>query len=473
MAILERAIDIFLNNISVFIFYPLLFLLIYLNRKKFEFPAKFVALYKTKIGINLMWRIVKHRPHAWLGTILLTMSFPFLLAGVIAISPHLLSQAAPSLFGWITYSQSFLSLLNTVLAIAFTIYLAGLLFRPIETAAKQGIIVAYTGMILIVLTLLAGLWTLIFEPEAPATVGLLIPGVKIPGNPLFIPFWQGIVALFLVVVIHEFCHGIVSKAHGVPIKNTGFGIMAILPLFFVEPDEKKLAKKSRTVQNSVFAAGPYSNLLTAGLVILLSVSLFAPAYDRVLDNTIDKKGVIFEEVKENYPAKDAGVLEGELYTSLNGKPISSIQDFYDAVKDLKPGETITLESESLTHTITLTEHPDIPGRGFLGVVTDQDVTHYISSGRLPFFIYVLEWIAELLLLIVLLSIGLGLGNLLPLGPVDGGRIFLATLSALVPEKRAKLIWTKVSLFILALLAVLLFVPIIKGIWQEWVLPFLV
>ena len=36
------------------LFYALIFLILYLNRKKFDVHGKFIYLYRTKIGINLM-----------------------------------------------------------------------------------------------------------------------------------------------------------------------------------------------------------------------------------------------------------------------------------------------------------------------------------------------------------------------------------------------------------------------------------
>ena len=61
---------------------------------------------------------------------------------------------------------------------------------------------------------------MIFVPSAPPTMSLVIPGIQIPGSPVFIPFWYGILALFCVVVIHEFGHGIVARANGIKIQQT-------------------------------------------------------------------------------------------------------------------------------------------------------------------------------------------------------------------------------------------------------------
>ena len=42
------------TTISAVAFYVILFVIIYANRKRFDFPAKLIAMYRTKIGIKLM-----------------------------------------------------------------------------------------------------------------------------------------------------------------------------------------------------------------------------------------------------------------------------------------------------------------------------------------------------------------------------------------------------------------------------------
>ena len=41
----------------VILFYAVIILLIYLNRHKFEFQGRFIALYRTKVGLRLMDKI--------------------------------------------------------------------------------------------------------------------------------------------------------------------------------------------------------------------------------------------------------------------------------------------------------------------------------------------------------------------------------------------------------------------------------
>jgi hypothetical protein len=111
-----------------------------------------------------------------------------------------------------------------------------------------------------VLALAQGLYALFTKPDAPPAVAPLLPGVHVPGVPesLFIPLVQGLIAIFIVAVIHEFCHGVVARAHNIPVKSTG--IVLIGPFFaaFVEPDEAVMKKKSDVVNYSmIFSLYPH------------------------------------------------------------------------------------------------------------------------------------------------------------------------------------------------------------------------
>ena len=64
------------------------------------------------------------------------------------------------------------------------------------------------------------------------------------------------------------------------------------------------------------------------------------------------------------------------------------------------------------------------------------------------------WFLLLLNWLLIISLGVGLFNLLPLGPVDGGRMFLAAaLGIFAQESRARRVWGAVSLFVLLLLII--------------------
>ena len=62
MSWLVSVVDVLIKYKFVIAFYALIILIVYFNRKKFTFQAKFIALFRTKIGIKLMDKIAnRHR----------------------------------------------------------------------------------------------------------------------------------------------------------------------------------------------------------------------------------------------------------------------------------------------------------------------------------------------------------------------------------------------------------------------------
>jgi len=86
-----------------------------------------------------------------------------------------------------------------------------------------GVGVGFAGMAVMAGFLFKGVYDLIFVPGAPPVISPVIPGVPIPGG-LFIPLWQGLLAIFIVAVVHEFAHGVVARAHHIPGKSSGLAI---------------------------------------------------------------------------------------------------------------------------------------------------------------------------------------------------------------------------------------------------------
>ncbi len=138
--------------------------------------------------------------------------------------------------------------------------------------------VCFLGMLLMIEELFRGLVLLIQNANA-ITVGVVLP-IQAKGV-FYVPFFYWITSIVFIMLVHEFSHGIIARAHNVKIKSTGFAflgaIIPIVPGAFVEIDENQLAKKSRFAQLSVFAAGPFANivfgLLFWGLLALLQGSI--------------------------------------------------------------------------------------------------------------------------------------------------------------------------------------------------------
>ena len=107
-----------------------------------------------------------------------------------------------------------------------------------------GIVVCFGFMIFMTVALF---YSLQFIASSPA-VGLVIPGVDVPGSPIFVPFVYGIVGLATVLVVHEFSHGILARVENVSIKSIGLLLFAIIPGAFVEPDDEEIETISRAGQ---------------------------------------------------------------------------------------------------------------------------------------------------------------------------------------------------------------------------------
>ncbi|MGV8150528.1 MAG: site-2 protease family protein [Candidatus Woesearchaeota archaeon] len=330
----------------------------------------------------------------------------------------------------------------------------------IKTIGYSAIGIGFVGMIVIVGFFIKGLYDLFFVPDALPTMSLVIPGIQIPGSPIFVPFWYGIIALFIVVVFHEFGHGIVARAHGIPVKNTGLVLFGPLPGAFVEPDEKKIKKSPSAVQTSMFASGPFFNVILAAIVALLLFVVLNPA----LSSMVNASGVKFTNIQEGYAADTYGLEKNVVYTKINGQELKDTQELIDTLSCTAPGTNLTFSNDESEVIVTLGENPTNKGKGYLGVTGLQ--TDYVlkssnwwySSGYNILFILtnLLEWV-------FMLSLGIGLANLLPLGPVDGGRMLHTTLVDMKGKDKGTKLWMRISLITFIVLLILVLVPIIKTV----------
>lgn len=320
-----------------------------------------------------------------------------------------------------------------------------------------GVVVGFVGMISMLGLLLFNFIKMMFWPaQADAVIGLVIPGVRIPGNAFFVPFWYGISALFFIILIHEFSHGILSRAHDITVKSTGVGMFLIFPLAFVEPDEKRLSAAPKKRQLSILAAGSFANIIMAFIAILLVSFVFAPLYS----SAVDFKGVKVEKTTEGLPADIAGIKEGEVITAVNGIPIDYVDNFTKMMMDTGVNEQVVLSSKTKEYILTTIPNPENKDKPLIGIYVSQH--HSIKQdireryGSYPEFLYIL---IKFLTWVQILGLGIGMANLLPLGPLDGGRMLLVSLSKFFKNRtEAMRIWKFISMLCLFLLLANFIIP---------------
>jgi membrane-associated protease RseP (regulator of RpoE activity) len=311
-----------------------------------------------------------------------------------------------------------------------------------EVATPWIIGIGFIGMAIVTFDLARSLIQVLTGAITP-TVGVVLP-FKAKGV-FYVPFFYWIFSIFAILIIHEGMHGVMARAYGLKVKNSGLVVLgAIIPLIpgaFVEPDEKKLLQASRKKQLAVYAAGPVANIFTGLILMALMFTVITP----FTDTFYAKDGVVVTNIMDgNPPAQQAGMLVGDKITSINGQAIRETADFSNSLKDSLPGDTINVITSNAVRDIELGENPTNK-KAWLGVYVDQPL-------KAPTWAtHVVLWLKDLVFWMYLLSLGVGLFNLIPLGPVDGGRMFLTALQGVIHEKHASTIWKSVSFAILAVL----------------------
>ncbi len=301
--------------------------------------------------------------------------------------------------------------------------------------ADVGIALGFMGMAYVFYALLKTAMQTLRQGGQGGGVQLVIPG-------LTIPLWYGLIGLAVVMIVHELSHGIVARAEGLPLKSVGLVLLAVIPGAFVEPDEEELEKAPLRARLRVYGAGSLANVATAFIAVLIINLAISPI--------LQPSGILVSGVLEDGPAY--GLLQkGDVITAMDGVQIQKIDEFIDFMNKTKPGQVVTLtvlrDGKELSVNLKLGAHPEDPEKGYIGIYPAQNVTSKVGLDWLilPLF-FAFYWI-------YVLNIGIGLMNLFPLVPLDGGRMLDDVFKRYLPEGIAKPVryfTIGVGLFLLAL-----------------------
>ncbi len=388
--------------ISVLVFVVLLAIYIYKDRKKFE-RQSIVLLRRTTKGRSFIIKLAERSPRLWkhLGT-----------AGV-----------------FIGFAASI-----------FVVY--QLIENLIKAASVPG---------------RAGLALLIPSPTATAVTG---PGF------LAVPFWYWIIAIGLLVVVHEGLHGVMSVAGKVKIKSLGWGLLAVIPLAFVEPDEKALQKKGFLVQQRVFAAGSLANFILAFVSLIIVSFGFLWAYGA--------SGVGFQAQIKDSPA--AAVNLTGVIVAIDNSEIKNTDDLGKVLAEKGPNKEIEIKTKMISgnrieekiYKLKTVQEPNSTSKegtalqppsnkGFIGIgkVSDAKI---IKEGLLPYSAPIL-FFQGLFFFLFIINLGVGMANMLPIKPLDGGRMWEIVFKK-VSKKRHKKILNIVGWFTFLLIIANFIIPLI-------------
>lgn len=320
----------------------------------------------------------------------------------------------------------------------------------IEPLSDVGVALAFLGMAYTFLFMFKGTIDLFTKKGAAAQVSIIVPGVQVPGSPIFLPFWYGIISLAILAVVHEMSHGIVASAHGMKPKSVALVLFLFIPGAGVELDEKKMYKRPLRERLRVYAAGSFANVITALLFLVLALPLAQAASGFVHPGD----GIKVVEVEKGTPAYGA-LSQGDMIMSINGKSVYNLTEFKEAIDSLKPGEEIgILLKNGTTVNLTTISSSENSTKGRIGIKTVPDIKVDPMGGPLVWLLGLFQWA-------FMLNIGVGAMNLLPVPFLDGGRMFADTVAEYQPKRP----WIAGSVFALSVLFLLLniLVPIIRNL----------
>jgi len=281
--------------------------------------------------------------------------------------------------------------------------------------ANVGIALAF-GMMIFSIYFLANNLVRFFIPVGKASP--VVPIIPVITLPLYwLPYFFA--AATIIILTHEFAHGIAARIEKVPIKSAG--IVAALVFFggFVEPDEEKLETASKSSKLRIIAAGSATNLVTFFLVTLLLVGLFASSSSAILING----------VRENGPAAKAGLRQWDAVYAINGTRMLTAEDFaqYVVAHNIMPGQNLTFS----THrgNITITAGTNSTGNVSFGIYYSD----YYPC-RLEISPIVTVNLDMLLNWLFLISESVAIFNMLPLYPFDGDKFVYYSLEKVVKKR---------------------------------------
>jgi len=367
--------------LSVIIFFAVLAILIYFDRKNIEFKY-ILIMRRTKRFKSAINNIAKSSPKFWkiLSTIAIIICFYYMAQGILSLSIT-------------TYLISIGKIIGPPLAIIL---------------------------------------------PTPSPVGATGPGY------FLIPFWFWIITVAVILIPHELMHGIIARAEKIPLKSVGLLLLAIFPGAFVEPNENKLKKAKLLTKLRVFAAGSFANFALAAIIFSLATFVIWPAA------TEPAISLSLTTVNASSPAELAGLKPNMSITEINGKQITtsyfeslSGNFLSEELKGVNVSQTISVKANETLFNVTLGLHPET-NTTYMGIV--YEYSSIFKPWAKPF----MSSLLPLLLMLWLFSFGVGLFNILPIYPLDGGLMVEAILEKF-SKKNAKHIVKTITYFVLMII----------------------
>ncbi|MDE1845953.1 MAG: site-2 protease family protein [Candidatus Micrarchaeota archaeon] len=256
-----------------------------------------------------------------------------------------------------------------------------------------------------------------------------VPGVApiLPG--ITMPLFAGIVTLAIILIVHEFSHGILARVAKVKLKEIGLLVLGVIPIgAYVEPDERAVKRLNKEKQSRILIAGISANLglsiLTFALLVLVATYL--------LPGFVTTK-VFITATAPNSPAFNV-IPAGAQVLAWNGHIVTNLTSLAAAASSI-PFTGVLVQTDKGNYSLISN------ATGKIGVSLSQTRGPIATlSGSIVYFIY------TVLSLSFLLNFLVGVVNLLPIPSFDGWQIYQLL------TKNKKVLGTLAWLAVLSILA---------------------
>jgi len=298
----------------------------------------------------------------------------------------------------------------------------------------------------------------------------------------WIAYIIAILLFLLLIVSHEFGHFATAKLCGIKVNEFSVGMgplifhktkgeteysLRALPIggFCRLEGEDGDSEDSRAFSKAVWwkkiiilAAGAFMNIMLA-LIIMTALYTWAGSVSTTVGTVMDGK-----------PAYEAGVLEGDTIIAVNGVETPEWTDVVNSINQAGENVVLTVKRGSDTVEISIDTYVNDDGRNVVGIMPklQHSVVHafkyslsvtgdFMLSMR-DFFVQLFTGkassddvvgvvgmvsmigetaqvgIANVIFLMCIISLNLGIVNLLPLPALDGGRILFVIIRAIFRGK---------------------------------------
>ncbi len=251
--------------------------------------------------------------------------------------------------------------------------------------------------LLVVISLLMGSLTIlssIYNNFFNGAIETVTPGVSLILPGINIPFVEGILALAVLLFVHECSHALLARVAKIKLRSAGVLIFGFIPLgAFVDPDDEELNKSKKEEQGRVIVAGSTSNFILAFISLFLYIGLL------MMPLNVYDTGISVLNFKEGLPLE-----KGDIVYSIDGIEIESLDHFISLRENAVPYANVSL----------------ITNRGEIILPTNEyaQMNIYFSpliKSSFGWYVFLKNFFA----LLFSLNFFVGMINLLPLPLFDG------------------------------------------------------